>query len=152
MDLVRIIHIVDMPSSGKCEYNHIYIVGLILSILIHFESVLFDSVHIDFLTLVFIQCSCIGMVLACCSKNVGLCHPVLTVCFLNIFSDTRCCSVFSRFVWFPFLCLAFMDDHCLDHPVVVHIENVYIEVYIHQHLYIYTYFVPTFQYPFIIMI
>ena len=51
MDLVGIFHMVDMPSSGKCDFNHIYVVGLILSILIHFDTVLFDSVHIDFLSL-----------------------------------------------------------------------------------------------------
>ena len=29
MDLVRIFHVVDMPSSGKCDFNHIYLDGLI---------------------------------------------------------------------------------------------------------------------------
>ena len=47
MDLVRILHVVDMPSSGKHDFNYIYAVGLIVSILIHFESVLCESVHID---------------------------------------------------------------------------------------------------------
>ena len=47
MDLVGIFHMVDKPSSGKCGFNHIYVVGLIQSILIHFDTVLFDSVHID---------------------------------------------------------------------------------------------------------
>ena len=50
MDLVGIFHMVDMPSSGKYDFNYIYVVGLILSILIHFESVLFASVHIGFLS------------------------------------------------------------------------------------------------------
>ena len=36
MDLVRILHVVDMPSSGKHDFNHIHAVGLIVSILIHF--------------------------------------------------------------------------------------------------------------------
>ena len=36
MDLVRIFHMVDMPSSGKHDFNHIYVVGLIQSILIQF--------------------------------------------------------------------------------------------------------------------
>ena len=36
MDLVRILHVVDMPSSGKHDFNYIYAVGLIVSILIHF--------------------------------------------------------------------------------------------------------------------
>ena len=31
MDLVGIFHVVDMPSSGKHEFNHMYIVGLIES-------------------------------------------------------------------------------------------------------------------------
>ena len=29
MDLVRIFHVVDMPLSGKHDFNHIYVVGLI---------------------------------------------------------------------------------------------------------------------------
>ena len=29
MDLVGIIHMVDMPSSGKHGFNYIYVVGLI---------------------------------------------------------------------------------------------------------------------------
>ena len=51
MDLVRIFHVVDTPSSGKRDFNHIHVVGLILSILIHFESVLFYSVDIGLLSL-----------------------------------------------------------------------------------------------------
>ena len=51
MDLVRIFHVVDMPSSGKHDFNHIYVGGLIQSILIHFDTVLFDSVHLDSLSL-----------------------------------------------------------------------------------------------------
>ena len=61
MDLVRIFHVVDMPSSGKCDFNHIYVAGLITSIMTHSDTVLFESVHLDFLSLslsgVFIQCS-----------------------------------------------------------------------------------------------
>ena len=79
MYLVRIFHVVDMPSSGKCDFNHINVVGLIQSILIHFYTVLFDSVHIDSISL-------------WCSSNVhGLewllfqeCHPFLIVCFSQI--------------------------------------------------------------------
>ena len=41
MDLVRIFHVVDTPASGKRDFNHIYVVGLIQSILIHFDAVLF---------------------------------------------------------------------------------------------------------------
>ena len=36
MDLIRIFHVVDMPSSGKHDFNHIYVVDLIQSILIQF--------------------------------------------------------------------------------------------------------------------
>ena len=31
MDLVGIFNMVDTPSSGKCEFSHIYVVGLIQS-------------------------------------------------------------------------------------------------------------------------
>ena len=31
MDLVRIFHMVDTPSLGKHEFNHMYVVGLIQS-------------------------------------------------------------------------------------------------------------------------
>ena len=57
MDLIGIFHVVDMPSSGKRDFNHIYVVGLIQSILIHFDTVLFDPVQFHFslsLSLVFI--------------------------------------------------------------------------------------------------
>ena len=40
MDLIGIFHIVDTPSSGKCDFNHIYVVGLIQSILIQFILIL----------------------------------------------------------------------------------------------------------------
>ena len=36
MDLVRIFHLVDMPSSGKHDFNYTHVVGLIQSILIQF--------------------------------------------------------------------------------------------------------------------
>ena len=48
MDLVGIVHVVDMPSSGKCDFNHIYVAGLIVSIVIQF---IFDSVHFGFISL-----------------------------------------------------------------------------------------------------
>ena len=60
MDLVRIFHVVDMPSSGKHDFNHIYVVGLIQSILIQFCLIQFilvfslSGVH---------QCSCFGLVI-----------------------------------------------------------------------------------------
>ena len=51
MDLVRIFHVVDTPSSGKHDFNHIYVGGLIQSIWIHLDTVLYDSVHLDSLSL-----------------------------------------------------------------------------------------------------
>ena len=109
MDLIRIFHVVDMPSSGKHDFNHIYVVGLILSILIHFDTVLFESVHLDFLS-------------PWCSSNVHVFGMVIVprmlacvVLFLLYdFSDSRYCPAFSGHVWFPILCLAFTDDHGVD--------------------------------------
>ena len=90
MDLVGIFNVVDTPSSGKCDFNYIYAVGWIVSILIHFWiiSVWISSYWfcIDLSSLVFIQCSCFGMVVAGCTKNVDLHCPFLTVCFLSIFT------------------------------------------------------------------
>ena len=45
MDLVRIFHVVDTPSSGKHDFNYIHVVG--------FDTVHLDTVHFD-LSLVFI--------------------------------------------------------------------------------------------------
>ena len=133
MDLVRIFHVVDMPSSGKCDFNHIYVVGLIQSILIHFDTVLFDSVHLDSLSL-------------WCSSNVHvLVWLLFQECWLVssfsycVFSQIQgvvlhsvdMCG-FPSFVWHSQMTMVWID-----HPVVVHTENVYIEVYIHQHLNIY---------------
>ena len=61
MDLVGIFHVVEIPSSCKHDFNHVYIVGLIKSIMIQF---IFDLVHFGILSLslVFIQCSCFGRV------------------------------------------------------------------------------------------
>ena len=36
MDLIGIFHMVDTLSSGKNDFNHIYVVGLIESILVQF--------------------------------------------------------------------------------------------------------------------
>ena len=82
MDLVRIFHVVDTLSSGKHEFNHIYVFGLIQSILIHFDTVLFDSVHLDSLSLSGVH-PMFMFWYGYCSKNVGLCRPFLTVCFLR---------------------------------------------------------------------
>ena len=142
MDLVRIFHMVDMPSSGKHDFNHIYVVGLILSILIQFESVLFDSVHIGFLFISGVHPMFMFWYGYCwlfqeCWLVSSFSYCVISQCFHSIFTGTWWCSVFNRIVWFPILLVAFTDDHDVDHPVVVYTENVYIEVHIHQHLYIY---------------
>ena len=172
MDLVGIFHMVDMPSSGKCDFNYIYVVGLIVSILIHFwiSSVWISSYWfcIDLSSLVFIQCSCFGMVIAGCSKNVGLCLPSFTVCCLSVSTvlsqvhgvvlfSIELCGFLSFFLAYaddhdgdwsscyqvPFLrinilfcfqwivivlpswfCCPWMTMVWLDHPVVIHTENV----------------------------
>ena len=41
MDLIGIFHMVDMRSSGKHDFNHVYVVGLIQSILIQFLLIQF---------------------------------------------------------------------------------------------------------------
>ena len=51
MDLVGIMHVVDMPSSGKCDFNYL----CSWSDIVHFDplgtsSVWYSSVHIDFLS------------------------------------------------------------------------------------------------------
>ena len=49
MDLIGIFHVVDTPSSGKHDFNHIYVVGLIESILIQFIFLLsFSGVSLMF--------------------------------------------------------------------------------------------------------
>ena len=40
MDLARIFHVVDMPSSGKCDFNYTHVVGLIQFILKQFILIL----------------------------------------------------------------------------------------------------------------
>ena len=136
MDLVGIFHVVDMLSSGKCDFNYIYVVGLIMSILIHFESVLFDSVYIGFLFLFWGVHSMFMFWYGYCwlSQECGLVSSfsfcVFSQYFLSIFTGTWCCSVFNGIMWFPILHLVFTDDHDVDHPVVAYTENVYIEVHI----------------------
>ena len=132
MDLVGILHMVDMLSSGKHDFNYIYVVGLIVSILIHFwiSSVWISSYWfcIDLSSLVFTQCSCFGMVVAGCTKNVGLHHPFLTVCFLSVFTVLSqvhwCCSVFNGTVWFPVLLLVYTYDHDVDWSSCYHVPLV----------------------------
>ena len=134
-----------MPSSGKCDFSHIYVVGLIQSILIHFDTVLFDSVHIDYLSL-------------WCSSNVHVlvwswlivprmlvCVVLFLLCVFTVFSQIQGIVLFSvdlcgfpSFVWHLQMTMVWID-----HPVVVYTENVYIEGYIHQHLNTILLFVPT---------
>ena len=87
MDLVRIFHMVDTPSSGKHNFNHIYVVGLIVSILIHFESVLFDSVYLDFL---FLWCSSnvhvLDMVIV---PRMLACVVLFLLCVFSVFSQIQ---------------------------------------------------------------
>ena len=52
MDLIGIFHMVDTPSSGKHEFKHIYVVGLIQSILMQFIflfSLSFSGVYLMFM-------------------------------------------------------------------------------------------------------
>ena len=88
MDLVGILHMVDMPSSGKRDFNYIYAVCLIVSILIHILNQFCVNQFIFFVhsSLVFIQCLCIAMVVAGCAKNVDWHRSFLIVCFLSIFT------------------------------------------------------------------
>ena len=118
MDLVRIFHVVDMPSSGKRDFNYIYVVGLILSILIHFESVLFDSVHIGFLSF---RCSSNVHVLVwfwLIVPRTLACVIIFLLCVLSVFSDTRCCSVelcgFPSCFWHLWMIMMWID-----HPVII---------------------------------
>ena len=85
MDLVRILHLVDTLLAGKHDFNYIYAVGLIVYVLIHLNQFCVNQfILILHSSLVFIQCSCIVMVVVGCAKNVDWCHPFLIVCFLSI--------------------------------------------------------------------
>ena len=81
MDLVGIFHVVDTPSSGKCDFNHIYVVGLIQSILIQFFLIQFILVLSLSLSLS-LWCSSMFMLWSgYCPISAGFCHHFLTVCF-----------------------------------------------------------------------
>ena len=80
MDLIGIFHMVDMPSSGKCDFNHIYVVGLVQS---HFDTVLFDSVHFGSLSLPGVHLVFMFWY-GYCSKSGGFCCHSHTVCFSQI--------------------------------------------------------------------
>ena len=101
MDLVGILHMVDMPSSGKCDFNYIYAVGVIVSILIHMELVLCESVHT--------VCAFLSGVhtmfmywYGCCwlCQECGLVsffsYCVFSQYFCSIVTGTWCCSVFQQ--------------------------------------------------------
>ena len=68
----------------------IYAVGLILFILFHWKSVLFDTVHIDFLPFHNVHPMSFdwsmyvhGMVPACCSKSIGS----YSICVVDVSSE-----------------------------------------------------------------
>ena len=82
MDLIGIFHMVDTLSSGKCDFNHIYVVGLIQPILIHFDTVLFDSVQFGFLSLSGVHLMFMFWY-GYCPISVGFFLHFLTVCFLR---------------------------------------------------------------------
>ena len=69
-------HMLDTPSSGKCDFNHIYVVGLIQSILIQFFLIQFililflSGVHLMFM-----------FWYGYCPKSAGFCCHFLIVCF-----------------------------------------------------------------------
>ena len=88
MDLVRIFHVVDMPSSGKHDFNHIYVVGLILS---YFDPFLNQFCLNQFILILF---------LLWCSSNVHIlvwhwlivprmlaCVILFLVCVFSVFSQ-----------------------------------------------------------------
>ena len=127
MDLIRIFHVVDMLSSGKHVFNHIYVVGLILSILIHLNQ--FSSYWFSFLLW--------------CSSNIGMVLPCVVLFLLCVsFLRFKVLFVFSGFVWYPILHLAFTDDPDVDHPVIVHRECLYRISYTPTSLFIYFLFQP----------
>ena len=119
MVLVGILHVVDTLSSGKCDFNYIYAVGVIVSILIHFESVLCESVHIVCAFLSGIHTMFMYWYGCCwlhqeCGLASSFSYCVFSQYFHNIVTGTWCCSVFNRIVWFSILLLAYMDDHDVD--------------------------------------
>ena len=115
MDIVRIFHMVDMPSWGKHEFNHIYVVGLKQS---YFDPFGYSSVWISSY-LFFLSLSLSHW----CSSNFHVLVGSLTrKCWLLssfsycvfLFSDPRCCSVFSGYMWLPVFYLIFVDGHGVD--------------------------------------
>ena len=96
MDLVRIFHVVDMPSSGKHGFNYIHVVGLIHFILIQFILILLSvlsNVHV-----------LVGLL----SHEYWL---LLSFSYCGFFSDPSCCPVF-RICMPPMW--SSMDDHGVD--------------------------------------
>ena len=126
MDLVGIFHVVDMLSSGKCDFSHIYVVGLIQFILIHFDTVLFDSVHLDSLSL---WCSfnvhvLVWLLFQECQFVSSFSYCVLSQIQGVVWYSVDMCGFLSS-IWFSWMTMVWID-----HPVVVHTEKFYTEVYI----------------------
>ena len=87
MDLVGIFHVVDMPSSGKCDFNYTHVVGLIQFIF------LLSGVYPMFM-----------FWKDYCPMSASFSHHFLAV---GYFSDPSCCPVFIRYECLPF-CLPWM--------------------------------------------
>ena len=80
MDLVRIFPMVETPLSGKRDFNHIYVVGLIQSILRQFCLIQFQ-----FWFSLSLQCSSsVHVWYGYCSKSAGFCQHSHIVCFSQI--------------------------------------------------------------------
>ena len=114
--------------------------------MVHYGTVnFFDSVKFGFLTLwcPFNVHVLVWLLLAV--PRMWACFIFFLLCEFPVFSQyfhkVHGVVLFSMELFgFPSFLFAFMDDHDVDHPVVVYTENVYIGVHIHQHLYIYSYF------------
>ena len=91
----------------------------------------------------------LGLLFQECWLVSSFSYCVFSQCFLRykvLFCFQWICG-FPSFVWHSWMIMVWID-----HSVVVYTENVYIEGYIHQHLNTILLFVPTFQYPFIIIL
>ena len=71
MDLVRIIHMVDMPSSGKCGFNYTYVVGLI--------------------QFIFLSLLCLSNVHVLVGLLPHECWLLSSFSYCGLFSDPSCC-------------------------------------------------------------
>ena len=117
MDLVGILHVVDMLSSGKHDFNYIYAVGLIMSVSDpYFESVLCESVHIVCAFLSGVHTMFMYWYGCCwlhqeCGLASSFSYCVFSQYFHSIVTGTWCCSVFNGIMCLPVLLLAYVDDH-----------------------------------------